>query len=302
MVEAAARDAPTPPLARLRLRLRGAVQGVGFRPFAHQIARRHRLSGFVRNDADGVLVEIEGFQCAAFLDALRDEKPPLATIDSIEIERIDPRGEHGFSIVDSAGGRTRTRIVADATTCDACLDELFEPASRFHLYPFVTCTHCGPRFTIASSLPYDRSQTSMAKFAMCDDCAADYRDPGSRRFHAETIACPTCGPQLDHDSATIVATLRAGKIVAVKGIGGYHLICDAHNEQAVAELRRRKGRDAKPFAVMAANVASIGLFADATEAEIALVSHRARPIVVMKSKGLLAPSIAPHLDRIGLML
>jgi hydrogenase maturation protein HypF len=303
MMEATTCDASRPPCTRLRLRLRlrGAVQGVGFRPFAHEMARRHRLSGFVRNDADGVLLEIEGAECAAFLDSLRDEKPPLAIIDAMEVERIDPCGEEGFSILESAGGRSRTRIVADAATCDACLDELFDRASRFHHYPFITCAHCGPRFTIASSLPYDRSRTSMAKFAMCDDCAREYRDPGSRRFHAETIACTRCGPQLDHDPATIFAAISAGKIVALKGIGGYHLICDAHNEQAVAELRRRKRRDAKPFAVMAANAASIAPFADATDAELELLGHRARPIVVVQSKGALAPSVARRLGRIGVM-
>jgi hydrogenase maturation protein HypF len=289
-------------IERLRLRLRGGVQGVGFRPFAHNVALRYGLSGFVQNDAEGVLLEIEGARHRDFLQALRDETPPLATIESIDVERIDLRRDQGFSIRDSAGGRAKTRIVADAATCDACLDELFDPESRFHLYPFITCTHCGPRFTITASLPYDRPQTSMARFAMCGDCARDYRDPRSRRFHAETIACPNCGPRLDVEPATIVAALKAGSIVALKGIGGFHLMCDARNEAAVAELRRRKERDAKPFAVMAANAASLSFFAEPNAAELELLRRRARPIVVMASKGALAPSIAPGLNRIGVML
>lgn len=288
--------------ARLRLRLRGAVQGVGFRPFAHNLARRYGLTGFVLNDADGVLVEIEGAQCAEFLRVLRNEKPPLAVIDSIDITRIDLRWDRGFSIRDSIGGRATTRIVADAATCDGCLDELFDPASRFHLYPFVTCTHCGPRFTIASSLPYDRPQTAMARFAMCAECARDYGDPESRRFHAETIACARCGPRLAEAPKAIVAALKAGAIVALKGIGGFHLICDARNDAAVAEMRRRKERDAKPFAVMAANLASVSLFAEPGGAEVELLQHHARPIVVIPSRRVLSPSVAPGLKRIGVML
>jgi len=287
---------------RLRLRVRGAVQGVGFRPFAHEIASRYGLSGFVRNDNEGVLIEIEGARRNDFITALEKEAPPLARIDSVEIEAIDRIGETGFAIRDSVGGRANTRIVADAATCDACLEELFDPLSRFHLYPFVTCTHCGPRFTIASSLPYDRLQTSMARFDMCDACARDYRDPKSRRFHAETIACPACGPKLDIGVATIAESIRAGRIVAIKGIGGYHLVCDARNEAAIAELRRRKNRDAKPFAVMAANAASVSLFAEPTEAERDLLVSRARPIVLVKSRDALASSVAPRLGRVGIML
>ncbi|WP_442755714.1 carbamoyltransferase HypF [Methylocystis sp. JAN1] len=302
MPDAMAREASSIEPARLRLRLRGAVQGVGFRPFAHSIARRYGLTGFVQNDAEGVLLEIEGAHCGEFLRALRDEKPPLAVIESIDVARIDPRWDRGFSIRDSAGGRTTTRIIADAATCDACLAELFDPDSRFHLYPFVTCTHCGPRFTIASALPYDRPQTSMARFALCDDCARDYRDPESRRFHAETIACAKCGPRLSEAPEAIVAALEGGAIVALKGIGGFHLMCDARKEAAVAELRRRKKRDAKPFAVMAANLASVSLFAEPSAYEGELLRRRARPIVLLPSKGALAPSVAPDLKRIGVML
>ncbi|WP_363345703.1 carbamoyltransferase HypF [Methylocystis echinoides] len=302
MARAGTRQARPDSAARLRLRVRGAVQGVGFRPFAQRIAARYGLTGFVQNDANGVLLEIEGAQCGAFLAALEAEAPPLANIESVDVEQIDARGDCAFSILQSAGGKTKTRIVADAATCPDCLEELFDASSRFHLYPFLTCTHCGPRFTIASSLPYDRARTSMANFPLCPRCEADYHDPHSRRFHAEAIACPACGPRLDADVSTIVEALRQGAVVALKGIGGYHLMCDARNEGAVASLRQRKARDAKPFAVMAANLASIDRIAAPTPAERALLAHRATPIVLMRSTDALAPSVAPGLGRIGVML
>ncbi len=287
---------------RLRMRVRGAVQGVGFRPFVHGLAREFELDGFVRNDAEGVLLEVEGARVNEFVDALRREPPPLARIDRIELRRVPPKSMRGFSIEPSADGGTATRIVPDAAVCENCLDDLFDPDSRFYLYPFVNCTHCGPRYTLTRRLPYDRPRTSMAGFPMCDACAREYRDPLSRRFHAQPIACPRCGPKLDSSIGDIVALLRAGGIVALKGIGGYHLICDAGDERAVAELRRRKGRDAKPFAVMAANIASaerIGAFgADGR----ALLQSMARPIVVADKLRELAPSVAPGLSRIGVVL
>jgi hydrogenase maturation protein HypF len=300
MNERAPEDTTASP--RLRMRVRGTVQGVGFRPFVHGLAREFALDGFVRNDAEGVLLEVEGERVNEFVDALRREPPPLARIDRIELRRVPPKSMRGFSIEPSADGRTATRIVPDAAVCENCLDDLFDPDSRFYLYPFVNCTHCGPRYTLTRRLPYDRPQTSMAGFPMCDACARDYRDPLSRRFHAQPIACPRCGPKLDSSIGEIIALLRAGGIVALKGIGGYHLICDARNERAVTELRRRKGRDAKPFAVMAANIASaqrIGAFgAD----ERALLQSMARPIVVVEKARELAPSVAPGLSRIGVVL
>ena len=300
MNERAPEDTTASP--RLRMRVRGAVQGVGFRPFVHGLAREFELDGFVRNDAEGVLLEVEGERVNEFVDALRREPPPLARIDRIELRRVPPKSMRGFSIEPSADGRTATRIVSDAAVCESCLDDLFDPDSRFYLYPFVNCTHCGPRYTLTRRLPYDRPQTSMAGFPMCDACARDYRDPLSRRFHAQPIACPRCGPKLDSSIGDIVALLHAGGIVALKGIGGYHLICDARDERAVAELRRRKRRDAKPFAVMAANIASaqrIGAFgAD----ERALLQSMARPIVVVDKARDLAPSLAPGLSRIGVVL
>jgi hydrogenase maturation protein HypF len=292
-------------VARLGLRVRGAVQGVGMRPFVHGLAMRFGLAGFVFNDGDGVAIEVEGPEAAlaAFRAAMTAERPPLARFDAIEARAVAPRGETGFRIVESVGGRVTTRVPADAATCRACLADLVDPASRFHLYPFVNCTHCGPRWTITARLPYDRPQTAMAGFAMCAACARDYRDPANRRFHAEPIACPACGPKLTQPIGAIVAALRAGEIVALKGLGGYHLMCDARNEPAVAELRRRKVRDAKPFAVMVANLASLDGIVRASDEEKALIASPAAPIVVVEAiDGAVAASVAPRLGRLGVMI
>jgi len=296
------KTALSPAVRRLRVRVRGVVQGVGFRPFVHHLAARMRLKGFVQNDSEGVLLEVQGARVDAFLEALERSPPPLARVEAVEVEELAPRKYDDFAILDSVGGQTRTCVVPDAAVCDACLDDLFNPASRFHLYPFVTCAHCGPRFTLIRRLPYDRAQTSMARFTMCDDCARDYRDPANRRFHAEPVACRACGPELSHASEEIAASLRSGAIVAVKGVGGFHLMCDARNEAAVAELRRRKGRDAKPFAIMVANAASAEVVARATSAEMALLQTRERPIVLMRGAGKLASGVAPRLNQIGVML
>jgi len=288
---------------RLRVRVRGAVQGVGFRPFVHGLAARFGLSGFVLNDSDGVLAEIEGAPADGFLAALWLEPPPLACVDAVEVTPMPADGQRGFTIRPSiTAGAGRTRIGSDTAPCRSCLNELFDPASRFHLYPFVTCTHCGPRFTIATQLPYDRPNTSMADFDLCKDCAANYTDPFNRRFHAETIACPVCGPRLSHSVAEIATALRHGQIVAVKGIGGFHLMCDAADDIAVKTLRLRKFRPAKPFAVMVANEASAGQMAAPSWAELALLRQTARPIVLVGACSGLAPSVAPGLDKIGIML
>ncbi len=287
---------------RLRVRVRGAVQGVGFRPHVYRLARRLDLAGFVLNDGDGVLVEVEGGGVRTFLAALVDEAPPLARVDSVDSMVIATRGDAGFAIADSRGGAATTRLAADAATCAACRVELFDPASRFHHYPFVTCTQCGPRFTMAAALPYDRATTAMASFPMCDACTRDYHDPDSRRFHAESIACPACGPQLSHAIADIAEVLRGGGIVALKGIGGFQLLCDAGNADSIARLRAAKRRPARPFAIMLANAASIPLFAEASPAECRLAAGTAAPIVLMRSRGGLPAAIAPGLDRIGVML
>ncbi|NLH80598.1 MAG: carbamoyltransferase HypF [Phyllobacteriaceae bacterium] len=303
--DATASGATAPAAARLAFRVRGAVQGVGMRPFVHGLAARFALSGFVLNDGDGVAIEVEGPEPAlsGFRAALTAEKPPLARFDAIETRALAPLGETGFRIVESVAGKVTTRVPADAATCPACLADLFDPASRFHLYPFVNCTHCGPRYTITARLPYDRPQTAMAGFPMCPDCARDYRDPRNRRFHAEPIACPVCGPKLDRPIDEVVAAIRAGKIVALKGLGGFHLMCDARNEEVVAELRRRKRRDAKPFAVMVANLASLDGVVRANDAERPLVASSAAPIVVMDAvEGAVAASVAPNLGRLGVMI
>lgn len=288
--------------SRIRLRVRGVVQGVGFRPFVHRLATRYGLAGFARNDPDGVHIELEGVQCDAFLASLRAEAPPLARIDSIDIGTASPRGDRIFSIEASGLGRATTQVPPDTAVCERCLEELFDPSSRFFLYPFISCSHCGPRFSIARALPYDRVRTSMDRFHMCAACAADYHDPDNRRFHTETIACPQCGPRLDADPDVIVATLRSGGIIALKGVGGFQLLCDADNESAIKRLRAIKKRDTKPFAIMAANEASLAGFAPLTQSDRALLKQRSRPIVLLESRGLCPPGIADGLRRIGAML
>ncbi|MCD2178653.1 carbamoyltransferase HypF [Rhizobium sp. C1] len=289
-------------IRRFRLRVRGVVQGVGFRPFAFALARQMGLSGFVLNDNAGVLIEVEGEGADGFARVVEADPPPLARIDTIEAEEIDANGLTGFEIRESVAGKSATRIGADAATCRQCLEELFDPGSRFFHYPFVNCTHCGPRLTITQRLPYDRAQTSMASFAMCPACRADYENPLNRRFHAEPVACPACGPMLSHSVAEITQTIRAGKIVALKGIGGFHLLCDAENASAIATLRQRKARDEKPFAVMLRHIAAARHFADLTDAEAALLESPAHPIVLATSRGNLPQGIAPGLTRLGVML
>ena len=288
--------------ARLRLRVRGTVQGVGFRPYVHGLAQTLQLSGFVLNDGDGVVVEVEGANASSFVDRLSAGIPPLARIDSIQIQQLACSGQRGFAILPSQPGRGQTRIPADAAICADCLTDLFDPHSRFYLYPFVSCTHCGPRFSMTRALPYDRPQTAMAGFPFCPACAQDYADPASRRFHAESLACPVCGPKLDHSIDQIQAVLDQGQIVALKGIGGYHLLCDAHNHQAVARLRLRKQRDAKPFAVMVADLAAVDTIAYASTDERTLLTTRARPIVLLQSRQTLAASVAPDLSSLGVVL
>jgi hydrogenase maturation protein HypF len=290
----------------LRVRVRGRVQGVGFRPFVHALARELSLVGTVRNDAEGVLVEAWGARVAELPALLRERAPPLARVDAVEVQGPATEGApRTFRIVETVGGgRVQTDIGPDAATCDACLDELFDPADRRHLHPFITCTHCGPRFTITARLPYDRPQTSMAGFPMCAACGREYSDPTDRRFHAETTCCPACGPRLSMAPAAIAELLARGAIVAIKGIGGYHLACDARDEAAVARLRTRKQREAKPLAVMVANLASAHAVARLGGPECALLSSHERPIVVVEAlpgNGI-APSVSQALPTLGLML
>lgn len=297
-------------------RINGLVQGVGFRPTVFRIAKELHLKGEVFNDAEGVGVTLEGPKEAvlAFPDVLLKEKPPLARIDVITPHDCDVRGYTDFTITESQEGQVKTAITADAATCEACLEDMFTPGNRRYRYAFTNCTHCGPRFTITRHLPYDRPQTTMAPFKMCADCSAEYTDPLDRRFHAQPNACPVCGPHLaftggdrkpiDGDPIDqAVRAIREGRIVAVKGLGGFHLVCDAKNAKAVAELRRRKVRDEKALAVMVANAESAKLFANVSPAAQKMLESVARPIVLLpKNPARELDGIAPGLSDIGLML
>jgi hydrogenase maturation protein HypF len=259
-------DAEDETVARLRVEIRGAVQGVGFRPFVYRLAQEIGLSGWVRNSPRGVTIEAEGAREAltGFLLRLEREKPPRASIHSLESSFLDPTGHRDFQVrpSDDSGEKT-SFVLPDIATCADCLAEIRDPANRRYRYPFTNCTNCGPRFSIIEALPYDRPNTTMKRFAMCERCRREYEDPGDRRFHAQPNACPECGPHLelwDRDK-TVLATedkalrdaaqaIAAGKIAAVKGLGGFHLVADAFNEAVVRELRRRKRREEKPFALM----------------------------------------------------
>ncbi|TLS43737.1 carbamoyltransferase HypF [Streptomyces montanus] len=285
--------------------VRGVVQGVGFRPYLYGLATELRLSGRVSNTGDGVVVEVEGEAgaVARFRDRIAAEAPPLAQVESVDALDVPAVGDSGFTIVPSkTGGPARTLVAPDTATCRDCLAELADPADRRHRHAFITCTHCGPRFTIVTGLPYDREHTTMAGFAMCADCAREYRDPADRRFHAQPVACPACGPRLrlvparqtgdipgggeggvdPVDAAR--ALLAEGAILAVKGIGGYHLACDATNPRAVAELRRRKARGDKPFAMMARDIADIERLVDVGPVERDLLTGPVRPVVLMRRR------------------
>ena len=284
-----------------------------------RLARDLGLAGWVLNDAEGVSIEVEGEAdtLASFERRLRADAPPLARVERLEAAaRTRLAHERDFRILASRGGAVTTSIPPDSATCDDCLGELFDPADRRHRYAFINCTQCGPRYTLTRKLPYDRAQTSMAAFAQCPRCLSEYTDPARRRFHAEPNACPVCGPALalvdarnrplagDPIAATL-ALLRAGGIVAIKGLGGFHLACDARNAAAVARLRERKHREEKPFAVMAASVASAALWVRAGAAEEALLQSRERPIVLLPMQPGCAErlaGVAPGLAVLGMML
>ena len=295
---------------RLAIHLTGIVQGVGMRPFIHRLASSLGLSGWVGNDGCGVQLQVQGNQLAAFLDALRHLLPPQAQITAMAIQELPwQEGERGFAIRLLAPGDQRPgmALAADSAICADCLGELFEPANRRYGYPFVNCAQCGPRYSICESLPYERAQTAMAGFVLCPACQQEYKDPANRRFHAQATCCPHCGPRLDRDPAEIQALLAQGAIVALQGLGGFHLLCDASNEQAIARLRRHKARPFKPLALMALNLASVALWCDGTAAAASLNSP-ARPIVLLPKKAAvpdghaLAANIAPGLGQLGVML
>jgi hydrogenase maturation protein HypF len=307
-------------LARRRITVGGIVQGVGFRPFVWRLAARCGLGGFIRNTASGVLIEVEGTPAGIedFTEALRTGAPPLARITSIESREIDPIGGGGaFEISGSSRGEVvETMISPDIATCRDCLRDLEEPAGRRYRYPFTNCTNCGPRYTIVEGIPYDRPFTTMKGFELCPECEREYLDPADRRFHAQPNACPACGPRLslcdaagapldEGDALSFAAELlSSGAILAVKGIGGFHLAVDASNDAAVRRLRQRKGREEKPFAVMVRDLETAGSLCSFEAGEEALLASPEAPIVLLKKKdrGGVAPSVAPGNDRLGVML
>ncbi|MBP6016771.1 MAG: carbamoyltransferase HypF [Candidatus Promineofilum sp.] len=307
----------------LRIHLTGVVQGVGFRPFVYGLAQRYALAGWVRNSSSGVDIEIDGpaEDLAAFTGALTAELPPLARIDRLEMAERPANGFTHFDILASKSEPDAFQPISpDMCICPDCLRELFDPTDRRYRYPFINCTNCGPRYTIIRDIPYDRPLTTMAGFALCAECAAEYSNPLDRRFHAQPVACPSCGPRLQLEytvrraqdtvlrgNDALEATrdlLREGRIVAVKGLGGYHLACDATDPAAVRELRRRKLRVDKPFAIMMADVDTVQLHCYVNEVEKELLLSRARPIVILARRpdSSLALEIAPGQDNIGVML
>ncbi|MBL8232086.1 MAG: carbamoyltransferase HypF [Bryobacterales bacterium] len=296
-----------PILTRRRLLLYGAVQGVGFRPFVYRLANELGLRGIVQNSAAGALVEVEGEPGLAeeFSVRLHREKPPPCVILSMEVSELDPAGYAKFEIAPSSAGETKSAVLLpDLATCPECLAEIADPNARRHGYAFTNCTNCGPRYTIIESIPYDRPGTTMREFAMCRECESEYRDPHDRRFHAQPIACPRCGPQLNQTVELAAERLAAGDIVAVKGIGGFQLMCDATSSNAVKSLRMRKHREEKPLAVMFPDVEALRRSCELNGAELAVLTSSAAPILLLRptEKGELAPEVSMHSPFVGAML
>jgi hydrogenase maturation protein HypF len=311
------------PVRRVRARVDGTVQGVGYRPFVYRLAHELGLSGWVLNDERGVLLEAEGaaVAVATLVARLRSDAPPLADVRGVDAQDVPPLGDDGFAIVASSrSGAATAPVTPDTATCADCLAELADPADRRYRYPFLNCTNCGPRFTIVRAIPYDRPTTTMAEFAMCAACRAEYEDPLDRRFHAQPNACAVCGPRArllerdgtevapagggDRDAVRAAADdLLAGRILAIKGLGGYHLACRADDEAAVAALRARKHREDRPFALLVADLAAARRLVTLDDAEAALLTSRERPIVLAARlpDGAVAPSVAPRAPELGLM-
>ena len=313
------------PALRREVTVRGVVQGVGFRPYVYGLATSLGLAGHVTNTGSGVLIEVEGPHDVVdeFCVRVPVEAPVLARVESVELRELIPSGTDGFSILSSRGAAAGTIVPPDTATCADCLAEFRDPADRRYRHPFITCTNCGPRFTIVTGLPYDREQTTMAGFPMCAACEREYHDPGDRRFHAQPTSCHDCGPRLrlhvndgcatrhradafERDALVRARGLLAeGAILAVKGVGGYHLACDATNPEAVALLRRRKARGDKPFAVMARGIADIAALAEIGEPERDLLESPARPIVLLRRRsGMVSEleAVAPGLTELGFLL
>lgn len=334
MTELCAGRSSPPGVAACRLRIEGTVQGVGFRPFVYRLATERGLAGWVANDPAGVTIEVEGPGAAVddFIEAVQSP-PPLAVISRIDVEVGLPAGRDGFTIAASTpSGRVSTAVAVDSATCPACLAEMTDPGDRRFGYPFTNCTNCGPRFTIVTGVPYDRCRTTMGRFVMCDECASEYAGPLDRRFHAEPVCCPRCGPQLGLTDADgrprggrpvteAARLLRHGRIVAVKGLGGYHLAVAAWDERAVAALRSRKVREDKPFALMVPDLDGARSICVVGPAEAALLADPSRPIVLLRRRDrpgapggpgsrllpapdsqAIAPSVAPGTSELGVML
>ena len=314
--------------ARRRLLVNGIVQGVGFRPFVYRIAVGFGLKGFIRNTSSGVLIEVQGSSMLLdnFVCTLQSDLPPLARIEVIKESALDCVAEEHFVIADSsAGAEVETLIPPDISLCSDCRRELLDPSNRRFRYPFINCTNCGPRYTIVGRLPYDRPSTSMHSFVMCPECEREYHDPLDRRFHAQPNACAVCGPSLtlldacgmqadvwrEHGqklrgdvASEAMALLKQGLILALKGLGGFHLVVDARNDAAVQRLRERKGREAKPFAVMMRDMKVVQSHCEVSEGEREALLSPEAPIVLLKKRksSILAPSVAPGNDRLGIML
>jgi len=306
-------------MKRKQIRIKGIVQGVGFRPFIYSLANRYGLNGFVLNDTEGVMVEVEGSKVFIdeFLLDIKNQVPPLSIIEQILVRELPVTGYKKFAIKPSASKKEKFVLISpDIATCDDCLDELFDPENRKYGYPFLNCTNCGPRFTIIENIPYDRGKTTMAKFPMCRECQNEYDNPFNRRFHAQPNCCSECGPHLAlldksgkeiATKSSIIRTcefLRMGKIVAIKGLGGFHLACDARNQEVVAKLRRGKRREEKPFALMAKDIQSIKTFCKVNELEQKLLISNRKPIVLLEKiePNLIAAAVAPQQKYLGMML
>lgn len=310
-----------PALERREIAVRGIVQGVGFRPFIYALAHQYRLAGLVRNDAEGVHIEVEGppEELERFLRGIQEDAPPLAVVETVSWRPLATHGETTFRIEESRKGTRRRALVSpDVATCDDCFAELFDSADRRFRYPFINCTNCGPRFTITRSVPYDRTMTTMAGFTMCAACQGEYDDPTNRRFHAQPNACPNCGPQvqlLDRTGRELPSDpgdairetarlLLDGAIVAVKGLGGYHLACNPFGASAVAALRSRKVRQDKPFALMARDLEQVRMLCRVGPAEERLLTSQSRPILLLERRAdaQVAEAVAPRQQTLGVML
>ncbi len=303
---------------RVRISVSGIVQGVGFRPHVYNLALSKGLAGFVLNTSSGVIIEAEGQDADIFAEALMRDVPPLARIDMLQTERIPLTGGIGFEIRESVPSRDEFALISpDIATCPECLREVYDAENRRYLYPFTNCTNCGPRYSIITDTPYDRPNTTMREFGMCPECASEYEYPADRRFHAQPLACPDCGPDVTfygNEGATTgrgaiteaIKALKEGLVVAIKGLGGYQLVCDAKKGEAVKKLRRRKRRSQKPFALMAGSMEEINEICHVSEEERNLLTGRARPIVLLLKKsgadGIISPDVAPGNNRLGFML